>query len=255
MFRPRVIPCLLLDGQRLVKTTGFDAPSYVGDPINALKIFNEKEVDEVIVMDIFASKKGRKPDFAYIEKLAGECFMPMCYGGGISSIDDAEKLIACGVEKLAINQGALKNINLLSSVAKRYGSQSVLGAIDVKKTWFKGIRVWNYVTHKQEAFSPDEWALKMTQAGAGEILLNHVDRDGTLQGFDIELIRSVSQAVRVPVIACGGASSLENCKSAIVDGAAAAVAAGALFVYKGPHRAVLINYPNSQVLKSLFKES
>ncbi len=254
MFRPRVIPCLLLDGRRLVKTTRFDAPSYVGDPINALKIFNEKEVDEVIVLDIFASKKGRKPDFAYIEKLASECFMPMCYGGGISSMDDAEKLISCGVEKLAINQGALKNLDLLSSVATRYGSQSVLGAIDVKKTWLSGSRVWNYVTRKQELFSPDEWALKMTQAGAGEILLNHVNRDGTLQGFDIVLIRSVSQAVSVPVIACGGASSLEDCKSAIVNGDAAAAAAGALFVYKGPHRAVLINYPDSQALKSLFKE-
>jgi len=254
MFRPRIIPCLLLDGQRLVKTTAFDSPSYVGDPINALKIFSEKEVDEVIVLDIYASKRGRKPDFAYIEKLAGECFMPMCYGGGISSMDDAERLIACGVEKLAINQGALKKLDLLSSVARRYGSQSVLGAIDVKKSWFKGIRVWNHVTRKHESFAPEEWALKMTQAGAGEIFLNHVDRDGTQKGFDLGLIRSVSQTVSVPIVACGGASSLENCRSAIVDGAAAAAAAGALFVYKGPHRAVLINYPDSQTLKSLFKE-
>jgi cyclase len=252
MFRPRIIPCLLLDGQRLVKTIGFEAPSYVGDPINALKIFNEKEVDEIIVLDIFASKKGRKPDFAFIEKLAKECFMPMCYGGGISSMGDAERLIACGVEKLAINQGALNNLDLLSSVARRYGSQSVLGAMDVKKSWFKGVRVWNHVTRKHEPFDAGEWALKMTQAGAGEILLNHVDRDGTRQGFDIGLIRSVSQAVSVPVVACGGASSLENCKSAIVDGAAAAAAVGALFVYMGPHRAVLINYPEPTQLKNLF---
>jgi cyclase len=254
MLRPRIIPCLLLDGQRLVKTIGFNAPSYVGDPINALKIFNEKEVDEVIVLDIYASKRGRKPDFGYIEKLAGECFMPLCYGGGIATMNDAEKLIASGVEKLAINLGALRNTDLLSSVARRYGSQSVLGAMDVKKSWFRGIRVWNHVTRRYEAFAPHEWALKMTQAGAGEILLNHVDRDGTQQGFDIELIRSVSLAVPVPVVACGGASSLENCRNAIVHGAAAAAAAGALFMYKGPHRAVLINYPNPQALKRLFKE-
>jgi cyclase len=254
MFRPRIIPCLLLDGQRLIKTTGFESPSYVGDPINALKIFNEKEVDEVIVLDIYASKKRRKPDFEYIHKLAGECFMPMCYGGGISSMEDAEKLIACGVEKLAINQGALKHLDLLSSVAQRYGSQSVLGAMDVKKSWFKGMRVWNHVTRKHEAFTAETWAWKMTQAGAGEILLNHVDRDGTQQGFDIGLIQSVSQAVDVPVVACGGASSIENCRTAIVNGGAAAAAAGALFVYKGPHRAVLINYPDPESLKSLFKE-
>lgn len=253
MFRPRVIPCLLLDGQRLVKTTCFDRPAYVGDPINALKIFNEKEVDEVILLDIFASKKKRPPDFAYIEKLASECFMPMCYGGGISSMEDADKLIACGIEKLAINQGALKNLDFISSVAMRYGSQSVLGAIDVKKTWFRGIRVWNHVAHKPEAFSPVEWATRMTQAGAGEILLNNVNRDGTMRGFDIELSRSVSQAVSVPVIACGGASSLENCKSVIVNGASAAAAAGALFVYRRPHRAVLINYPDSKSLQNLFK--
>lgn len=254
MFRPRIIPCLLLDGQRLIKTTGFETPSYVGDPINALKIFNEKEVDEVIVLDIYASKKARKPDFSYIEKLAGECFMPMCYGGGISSMEDAEKIIGCGVEKLSINQGALTNLDLLSAVAKRYGSQSVLGAMDVKKSWFKGVRVWNHVTRKHESYSPEDWALKKTQAGAGEILLNHVDRDGTQQGYDIGLIRSVRQVVGVPVVACGGASSLQNCKSAIEEGGAAAAAAGALFVYKGPHRAVLINYPDSQALKSLFKE-
>jgi imidazole glycerol-phosphate synthase subunit HisF len=254
MFRPRIIPCLLLDGERLVKTTGFNAPSYVGDPINALKIFNEKEVDEVIVLDISASKKGSKPNFDYIHKLAEECFMPMCYGGGISSMDDAEKLISYGVEKIAINQSALKNLELLTLIAQRYGSQSVLGVMDVKKCWFRGVRVWNHVTRKHATYTPAMWALKMTEAGAGEILLNYVDRDGTQQGFDIELIQSVSRVVDVPVVACGGASSIENCKSAIVKGGAAAAAAGALFVYKGPHRAVLINYPDSHTLKSLFKD-
>jgi cyclase len=254
MYRNRVIPCLLLDGHKLIKTIGFDAPSYVGDPINAVKIFNEKEIDELIILDIYASKRKCGPDFDYIQQLASECFMPLCYGGGVSSMSEAEVLFASGIEKIALNQVALQNPNLITDLAQRYGSQSVVGVIDVKKTWLAGYRVWNHVTHKAERRNPVEWARELTESGAGELLINNVDRDGTLKGFDIGLVQAISRNVAVPVIACGGASNLENCREVVLSGGASAAAAGSLFVYKGPHRAVLINYPDPIILKDLFKE-
>ncbi|RDE51168.1 MAG: imidazole glycerol phosphate synthase subunit HisF [Candidatus Accumulibacter meliphilus] len=253
MYRPRIIPCLLLEGRRLVKTKRFCGAEYVGDPINAVKIFNEKEVDELIVLDINASKSGAAPDFHYIESLATECFMPVCYGGGVRSVADAERIIACGVEKVSVNAAALNRLELVSEIAMRYGSQSVTVGIDVKQDWLRRVRVWNSALRRPIALAPANWARRAADAGAGEILLNAVDRDGTLMGYDLNLIKSISDAVTVPVIACGGASSLENCKAAISAGGASAAAAGALFVYQGPHRAVLINYPTPNQLKGLFQ--
>lgn len=253
MYQPRLIPCLLLDGRRLVKTMKFSKPSYVGDPVNTVKIFNEKEVDELIVLDITASKEGRRPEFAYIQSLASECFMPVCYGGGVRTLGDAQMLFSCGVEKVSINTAALESLALIGEIAKRYGSQSVVVGIDVKKHWLKGTRVWNNTASSETKHTPAQWASTVEAAGAGEILLNNVDRDGTLLGFDIELIKSVTDAVHVPVVACGGASSLVDCKSAITFARASAAAAGALFVYRGPHRAVLINYPDPQQLQHLFQ--
>lgn len=253
MYRPRLIPCLLLEGRRLVKTTRFSKPSYVGDPVNTIKIFNEKEVDELIVLDINASKMGLAPNFEHIRNLANECFMPVCYGGGVGSLADAERLIACGIEKVSINTAVLKRLELVNELVRRYGSQSVVVGIDVKRHWLRGYCVWDSSQRRLTSMSPVESACRAVDAGAGEILLNAVDRDGTLTGFDMALIKCVSDAVSVPVIACGGASSLENCKEAIVAGGASAAAAGSLFVYQGPHRAVLINYPNPLQLQGMFQ--
>lgn len=252
MHRPRLIPCLLLDGNKLVKTTRFERPAYVGDPINTLKIFNEKEVDELIVLDIGASKSGAPPNFELVASIASECFMPMCYGGGIRSIGDAERLIASGVEKIAINSAALDRPELIGEIARRYGSSSVVVGIDVRKAWLRGQHVWHSGQRKSTGRKVLDWARQATDAGAGELLLNAVDRDGTLQGYDLDLVREVTAAVTVPVIACGGASGLPDCKAVIAEAGASAAAAGALFVYKGPHRAVLINYPTPAQLQELF---
>ena len=252
MLRPRLIPCLLLDGVKLVKTIRFARPAYVGDPINTLKIFNEKEVDELIVLDISVSKTGAKPNFELIAKIASECFMPMCYGGGIRSVDDAQRLINGGVEKIALNSAAIDKPELIAEVARRFGSSSVVVAIDVRKAWLRGPRVWHSGRKRSSGMQAVAWARRAVEQGAGELLLNAVDRDGTLKGYDLDLIREVTTAVSVPVIACGGASDLANCRAAIVDAGASAAAAGALFVYKGPHRAVLINYPTASQLQELF---
>ncbi len=252
MHRPRLIPCLLLDGNKLVKTTRFERPAYVGDPINTLKIFNEKEVDELIVLDIVASKTGAPPNFELVAGIASECFMPMCYGGGIRSVDDAERLIASGVEKIAINSAALDRPALIGEIARRYGSSSVVVGIDVRKAWLKGQRVWHSGQRRSTGLKVLDWVRQATEAGAGELLLNAVDRDGTLEGYDLDLVREVTAAVTVPVIACGGASGLPDCRAVIASAGASAAAAGALFVYKGPHRAVLINYPNPAQLQELF---
>lgn len=255
MYRNRVIPCLLLEGHKLVKTVEFSNSSYVGDPINAVKIFNEKEVDELIILDISASKRNTGPDFDYIQQLASECFMPVCYGGGISTMAEVERLFMCGIEKISINRAAFNNPVLISEIAQRYGAQSLVGAIDVKKTWLSGYKIWNYMSGKFERQTPIEWATKLTQLGAGEILVYDVSRDGTFKGFDLELSQSIARSVPVPVITCGGASSVENCRDAVLLGGASAAAAGSLFVYKGPHRAVLINYPEPKILRNLFNEN
>ncbi|MES2205627.1 MAG: AglZ/HisF2 family acetamidino modification protein [Pseudomonadota bacterium] len=252
MYRPRLIPCLLLDGKRLVKTIQFSNSSYVGDPINTVKIFNEKEVDELIVLDIQASKNGNEPNFEMVAQLASECFMPICYGGGIRSLEDAERLIASGVEKIALNTAALQRPALVGEIARRYGSQSVVVGIDVSYKWWRGYRVLNSGKRKITSWAPADWAKRIAEEGAGEILLNSVDRDGTMKGYDSMLIQAVAKSVSIPVIACGGASDLNDCKKIIRETRASAVAAGALFVYKGPHRAVLINYPNPIQLQELF---
>lgn len=252
MYRPRLIPCLLLDGQRFIKTTKFSTPAYIGDPINTVKIFNEKEVDEIIILDVQASKRNGTPNFNYVESLASECFMPLCYGGGVTSLYDAEKLIASGVEKISINTAALRLPSLLGQIARRYGIQSVVGSIDVKRHWLRGYRVFNSATGQLTDMDPVMWARRLASEGAGEILLTAVDRDGTMSGCDQVLAKSVSAAVSIPVTVCGGAASLADCKTVILSGGASAAAVGALFVYSGPHRAVLVNYPSPTKLQELF---
>ncbi|MDX1907970.1 MAG: AglZ/HisF2 family acetamidino modification protein [Bacteroidia bacterium] len=248
MGRIRVIPVLLLEQGRLVKTIRFRKPSYVGDPVNAVKIFNEKEVDEIIVVDISATPNGTPPDYRMAREIAGECFMPLCYGGGVRSLEHARQLFQAGAEKVAINTAALENPKLVESIALEYGSQSVVVSLDVKKNMWGQYRVCTQSGRKELGDDPKTAALRMESAGAGELMLTSIDRDGTFEGYDTGLLAAVCHAVRIPVIACGGAASIAHMRAAVRDGGASATAAGSMFVYKGVHRAVLISYPAQQDL-------
>jgi cyclase len=248
MLRTRCIPCLLLDGARLVKTVRFRQPTYVGDPINAVRIFNDKEVDEIAVLDITAHRRA-EPQFELISQIASECFMPMCYGGGVRSIQQMQRLFQSGVEKVAVNTAAVADPALVTGAAERFGSQSIVVAVDVKKTWLGGYAVHTHGGRTRTQWDPVAYAREMEKRGAGEFFLNSMDRDGTGEGFDLELIRRVTQAVSIPVIACGGAGKIEDLAAAVKKGGASAVAAGSLFVFHGPHRAVLITYPERRTLE------
>ena len=251
MLKHRVVPALLLRNGGLVKTCRFKDPKYVGDPINAIRIFNEKEVDELMVLDITASKESREPDYSLIEQFAGECFMPLAYGGGIQTVPQAQRIFALGVEKICIQTAALDNLNFVRQLADRFGSQSITVSLDIKRNLLG--RPKPFASSQGKTLRMD-WLKLLSDfvgAGAGEILLNAVDKDGTLSGPDLELIREASEQIDVPLVALGGVSSLDDMKSAVEAGANA-VAAGAFFVYFGPHRAVLITYPKYQELEQLF---
>jgi cyclase len=239
----RVIPCLLLQDGGLVKTTGFARPRYVGDPINAVRIFNEKYVDELVFLDITASRTGTDPDYDLIARIAGECFMPLCYGGGIRTLDQARRIVAAGVEKISVNSMAIDRLALITELSAELGASSVVAAIDFKRDLLGRARVYHPGRRRLTAFDPVAHAKACEAAGAGEIFLNSVDRDGRYCGFDTALVAAVADAIQVPVIACGGASDLKDMR-AVVDVGASAAAAGSLFVFYGPHRAVLINYPD-----------
>ena len=253
MLRTRVIPCLLLRNLGLAKTVRFKDPKYVGDPINAIRIFNEKEVDELIVLDILASREGRRPPLKTVAEIASECFMPVCYGGGIRSVDDMAELFSIGIEKVSINSTAVTDPGLVRDAAERFGSQSVVVSIDVKKNFFGKYRVCAMGGQNVTDFDPVTFATRMEEMGAGEILLNSIDRDGTMAGYDTELIRRVSAAVSIPVIACGGAGKVSDFVDAVKKGGASAVAAGSMFVFHGKHRAVLISYPDQEELTRIFE--
>lgn len=252
MLKNRIIPALLLKNSGLVKTTKFKNPKYVGDPINAIKIFNEKQVDELMVLDIMASKEGREPNYNLIEQFAGECFMPLAYGGGIRTVDQAKRLFACGIEKICLQTAALENLVLVTDLADRFGSQSIMISLDIKKNWLGNPQVYSAAREKSLSNNWLELLQQMIDAGAGEVLLNAVDKDGTLSGPDLDLIQKASKAIEVPLIAIGGISSLSDIKAAVNAGASG-VAAGAFFVYYGPHRAVLITYPKYEELETLLK--
>lgn len=253
MLKHRVIPALLLCNGGLVKTIKFKNPQYVGDPINTIRIFNEKEVDELLVIDIEASKNGRGPDFGLVEEFASECFIPLTYGGGISSVEQAERLFKLGVEKICLQTSIISDSSLLQKITDRFGSQSVVASVDIKRDWFGRPSVYSSVSRK---ILPEPWLQtleRLVSAGAGEILLNSVDKDGTLSGCDLDLTRVASSKIQVPLITLGGVSGLQDIKNAVSSGASA-VAAGSFFVFHGPHRAVLITYPDYQDLEKLFEE-
>ncbi len=247
----RVIPVLLLHKGSVVKSLRFKNYKYIGDPINAVRIFNQKEVDEIAIIDIDASREGRAPDFDLISRIAGEAFMPLSYGGGISDLEEVKKLLNLGVEKVILNRSAHLNVNLIQQIASVFGSQSVVVSIDVKKNWLGKYSVCIENGNKSLSFSPEEAARKAEQAGAGEIILNSVEKDGTFEGYDLTLVKKISDSVSVPVIALGGAGKLSDLVKAREAGASA-VAAGSMFVFIGNSReSIMINYPPVKELKSI----
>ena len=255
MLYPRIIPCLLVHNKGLVKTTKFKDPKYVGDPINAVKIFNEKEVDELIVIDIDASRKGQEPDYKMIENLAIECRMPFCYGGGIKTIIQAQRIFSLGVEKIAVSSIAIENPRIISEMAKCFGNQSVVVVIDIKKK-ILGSKYEAYILNatKPTGIDPVKFAVEMEKMGAGEIVINSIDQDGVMKGYDLELINKIRDAISIPITVLGGAGTLDDIGNIIEQFGIIGIAAGSLFVFKGKYRAVLINYPTTIEKNSLLQK-
>lgn len=258
MLRPRIIPCLLVHKGGLVKTQGFKDPKYVGDPINTVKIFNEKESDELIVLDIDATVHGREPDFGLIAKLAEECRMPLCYGGGIKTAEQATRIVDMGVEKVAVSSAAIANPSLLTDMAAAVGRQSVVAVLDVRKksgVFTKGYEVCTHNAKVAHKLDPVALAKQLQDAGAGEIVINAVDDDGFMQGYDLDLASRFRQALKVPMTFLGGAGSLEHVGQLMSRLGVVGAAAGSLFVFKGKYRAVLINYPTPAQKTQLCREA
>jgi len=252
MVRTRVIPCLLLRNRGLVKTVRFGNPQYVGDPINSVKIFNEKEVNELVLLDISATRSGKEPDEDLLGDIVSEAFMPIAYGGGVKSAAQAKRLARLGIEKIIVNSSALRDPRIVSDISEQLGSSSTVVSVDVSRDIFGRARVYDPSTRRRLSLDAVEYVRGVVDRGAGEIFLNVVKRDGVGCGLDTALIRAVSAAVSVPVIACGGVGTLAHLREGAEAGAAA-VAAGSIFVYLGPHRAVMINYPDHGTLDRLFE--
>jgi len=254
MLRTRVIPTLLLRNTGLVKGEKFANHKYVGDPINAVKIFNTKEVDELAFFDITASVEGRSPNYDLLSDIASEAFMPFAYGGGLKSVQDIEKLFKTGVEKAIINTAAAQNLDIVRQASAVAGSQSIVVAMDAKRSIMGKYHVYNESGRRNTGLNPLDYAKMAEDAGAGELIVTAIDREGTGRGYDTELIAKVSKAVNIPVVASGGAGSLQHFRQA-VDAGASAVAAGSMFIFHGKHKAVLITYPDYQHLEALFDEA
>ena len=244
MLRPRIIPCLLVKDKGLVKTVNFTSPKYVGDPINAVRIFNEKEVDELMVLDIDATAENRGPDYKMIEYLAAECRMPLCYGGGVKTVDQAQRIFGLGVEKVAISSAAVENPELVTGIAEQVGNQSTVVVLDVKKRLKGGkYEVWTHNGQKNTGKCPAAFAQQLERLGVGEIVVNSIDNDGITKGYDLALVDKIRESISVPLTVLGGAGSLQDIGQLIKKYGIIGAAAGSLFVFKGIYKAVLINYP------------
>ena len=247
MLRPRITPCLLVHRGGLVKTVGFRAPKYVGDPINAVKIFNEKEADELIALDIDATVNGAEPDYQLIANLAAECRMPLCYGGGVKTAAQASRIVGLGVEKVAISSAAVENSGLVTEIASQIGRQSVVVIIDVRKRRLsRGYDVWTHNGTRNAKRDAASFAAELAERGAGEIVVNSIDNDGAMKGYDLMIAAQLRAAVKVPMTVLGGAGSLDDMRALFDTCGVVGAGAGSLFVFKGPYRAVLITYPNVQ---------
>lgn len=245
--RPRIIPTLLIDDRDLIKTIKFGKRTYLGDPVNAVKIFNRKGIDELSILDIGASKNNREPDYELLKDIASEAFMPLSYGGGIHSIEQIRELLAIGYEKVVINTSLVKHPELIKEAAEQFGSQSIVASIDAKRVNNQYVCCIVDGTEKVNV-SPVDMAKKAEELGAGEIIINSIDQDGMMNGYDIDLIKSVSDAVSVPVVAIGGAGNIDDLKKALHEGHAHAAAGGSMFVYYGRLKAVLITAPSEEEL-------
>ena len=252
MLRTRIIPVLLLKNRGFYKGTNFKNHTYVGDPVNTVKIFNDKEVDELVILDIEASLKNKEIDYEYLQEVVSEAFMPIAYGGGITSVEQARKLFSLGIEKVVLNTNAFLNPSLIKELAETFGCQSVVVAVDIKKSIF-GASVYIKSGKEKLNLSPLQACLLAEKQGAGEIMLNDIDKDGTRTGYNLEYVKSIAKNLSIPVIVCGGAKSIDDFVKAKQAGAHAC-AAGAMFVYHGPHRAVLISYPKYDELRKLLGE-
>jgi cyclase len=253
MFRPRIIPALLLRNLGLVKSVGFKDYKYIGDPINAVKIFNDLKADELVFLDILASKEKRVISLDFVLKVGDEANMPFSVGGGIRTILDIKSVLRAGAEKVVISTYAVEDPAFIRAAADEFGSSTITVCIDVKKKILGKQQVYIYGGTKSTNLDPVWFAKKMEEMGAGELIINSIDRDGSMEGYDIELIKAVSDSVTLPVVALGGAGKVEDLNEAVQNGHASAVAAGSMFVFHGPRRAVLINYPQSEELKNIFK--
>jgi imidazole glycerol-phosphate synthase subunit HisF len=255
MFRPRIIPVLLLKGDGLVKTVKFKNPVYLGDPINAVRIFNDLKADELVFLDIVASKQGRMISRDLIKKIGDEAYMPFSVGGGITTVEQVKEIFSLGAEKVILNTAIAQNQDLIKSSAKQFGNQSIIASIDVKRGIFGAFNIYTKSGTSKLSIKLVDYLLSLENAGAGEILINSIDRDGTYLGYDLDLIKLVSDYVSIPVIACGGASSLTDMRAAFKTGGASACAAGSLFVFHGSRRGVLINYPEREEIKNIFRDA
>ena len=253
MLQTRVIPCLLLKDDSLVKTVNFKKPAYIGDPVNTARIFNELEVDELVLLDISATNNNRKPDFKILAELANECFMPLAYGGGINNFEDAKKIFQIGIEKVVINSIAFSKPAFITELAEHFGNQAIVASIDVKKNMFGKFQVYSNSGTKKQKVDPVAWAQELEQLGTGEILLTAIHQEGTWMGFDINIIEKISNAVNIPVIANGGASSIEDIGKAVKQGNASAVSLGSMVVYQNKGMGVLVNFPDTEKLNKVLK--
>jgi cyclase len=253
MLRPRIIPSLLLHDKGLVKTINFKSPKYLGDPINAVRIFNEKEVDELAFFDIDATVLNKEPDYVLIEKLANQSRMPICYGGGVKTVEQAQKIFGLGIEKIALSSAVIKNPLLVSQIAERVGSQSVIVVLDIRKKFLGGYEVYTHNGKKSTGINPIQFAKELEVLGAGEIIINSIDQDGVMKGYDLNLIDKIAETISIPITVLGGAGSLSDIEKVIVRHGVIGVAAGSLFVFKGPYKAVLINYPTQLEKNKIFK--
>ena len=243
MLRPRIIPCLLVHNKGLVKSIHFKNHKYVGDPINAVRIFNEKEVDELMVIDIDATVENREPDYLMIERLAAECRMPLCYGGGVKTVEQAQKIFSLGVEKIAISSAIFDDLSLIQRMGEKVGTQSVVVVLDVKKKLLGGYEVYTHNGKKKTGKNPVEFAAELEKIGVGEIVINSIDQDGQMKGYDFDLIGKIREVITIPMTVLGGAGTLSDIGLLIKKFGIIGASAGSLFVFKGVYKAVLINYP------------
>lgn len=253
MLRPRIIPSLLIHDNGLVKTVNFKNPKYVGDPINAVKIFNEKEVDELAVFDIDATVLGKEPNYSLIERLASQSMMPLCYGGGVKTVEQAQRIFSLGIEKIALSSAVLHNPKLITEISDRVGAQSVIVVLDVKKKLLGGYEVYTHNGKKSTGINPFKFVEEAQKLGAGEIVINSIDKEGAMKGYDLDLIAKIREKISLPMTVLGGAGSLQDIEKVIDAHGVIGVAAGSLFVFKGPYKAVLINYPTQLEKNKMFK--